>query len=240
MRSLANDDLMMAQGAVATDAERAALALRADIVRGVLAPSAKLKMRELTARYGLGASPLREALSRLAAEGYVTLESQKGYRVPPLSAEHLDDITRSRQHIECEAFRLAIEHGDARWEAGIVAQFHLFEQAVQRVAKSRRRLDEGYEAAHFAFHRSLLAACPLPSLLAFSELLYRQGARYRHLMMRALEPNAHLIAAHGRLKSLALARKTPAAVAALRQHIAIPAAQLARQLNAAAKPRRAA
>jgi DNA-binding GntR family transcriptional regulator len=149
-----------------------------------------------------------------------------------LSAEHLDDVTRSRQLIECEAFRLAIAHGEAAWEASIAGTFHVLEQSIRQAAKARRGLDDGYEAKHFTFHRALLGACPLPSLLTFSELLYRQGSRYRHLMTRRLLPSDDLIDEHARLKTLALQRKTSAAVAALRDHIAIPAARLARQLEA--------
>ena len=151
-----------------TEAERAAEALRRDIVSGAWAPRTKLKMRELTERYGTGASPLREALSRLAAEGYVVQESQKGYRVPPLSAADLDDITQSRQIIECEAFRLAIRHGGPAWEAGIVAAFHLLEQALRSSNPSDTGLDETFETAHHSFHRALVSACPLPSLLGLS------------------------------------------------------------------------
>lgn len=44
-----------------------------EILRGNLAPKSKLKIRELSARYGIGASPLREALSRLVPAGLVTL-----------------------------------------------------------------------------------------------------------------------------------------------------------------------
>ena len=61
--------------------------LRHDIVAGVLKPDTKLKMRELKARYGMGGSPLREALAQLAARGLVSQEPQRGFRVPALSPQ---------------------------------------------------------------------------------------------------------------------------------------------------------
>src|SRR5271157_1164652 len=53
-------------------------------------------------RRDLGSEPgaVREALSRLSAEGLVIAESQKGYRVAPLSADELLDLTEARVEIE--------------------------------------------------------------------------------------------------------------------------------------------
>src|SRR5262245_960453 len=91
-----------------TASEEALALLRRDIVSGALEPDSKLKMRVLKERYGIGSSPMREALAQLAAQGLVHQFSQKGFRVPPLSAAHLADITRSRQLVETEAVKLAI------------------------------------------------------------------------------------------------------------------------------------
>jgi len=215
-----------------TDAVRAFHLIRSDIISGALAPDTKLKMRELKTRYGFGASPLREALSQLAAQGFVAQMSQRGFRVPPLEAAHLDDITRSRQLIEGEAFRLAIEAGDAEWEARIVSAFHVLERETRRLMRQRLPLDDAYEEAHSRFHRALVDACPLPSLKAFSELLYIQGTRYRMLMSQSLSANAKLLAVHENLKTLALARRADDAVAALTAHIEVPADMLLKKLDA--------
>src|SRR5437870_4558790 len=95
-------------GQDATASEAAVRLLRRDIVSGALEPDSKLKMRVLKERYGIGSSPMREALAQLAAQGLVHQASQKGFRVPPLSAAHLADITRSRQLVEAEAVKLAL------------------------------------------------------------------------------------------------------------------------------------
>ncbi|MEX0802363.1 MAG: GntR family transcriptional regulator, partial [Candidatus Binatia bacterium] len=80
-----------------TDADAAVLQLKKDIVSGSLAPNEKLRVRALTVRYGIGASPMREALARLSGSGLVRLEGQKGFRVTPISHADLLDITRTRQ-----------------------------------------------------------------------------------------------------------------------------------------------
>ena len=70
--------------------------LRRDIRIGRLAPGEKLRIDALRAIYEIGASPLREALNRLSAEGLVVQEDQRGFRVPPVSIEDLLELTRTR------------------------------------------------------------------------------------------------------------------------------------------------
>src|SRR5262245_46153853 len=85
--------------------------LREEIIRGHLAPSQKLRIEHLRKAYGFGASGLREALSRLVADGLVECEPQRGYWVAPISREELHDITTARKTIEVEALRQSMVHG---------------------------------------------------------------------------------------------------------------------------------
>jgi DNA-binding GntR family transcriptional regulator len=92
-----------------------------DIVAGALKPDAKLRIEELKERYDMGASPLREALFRLASLGFVTNSTRRGFRVAPMSRSDLEDITLVRQTIEAAALRRAMVSGSDDWEVGIVA-----------------------------------------------------------------------------------------------------------------------
>ena len=74
-----------------TLAEKAYDALRHDIIRGELPPGRPLRLSDLSERYEMGFSPLREALNRLQAERLVTAESLRGFRVAPLSLDELLD-----------------------------------------------------------------------------------------------------------------------------------------------------
>ena len=94
----------------------------------------------------------------LAAEGFVVFEGQKGFSVPPVTRAHLLDITRSRQFVEPEALRQAMEAGDAAWEDGIVASLSLLGREVARRTAEPAWLD-AYEAKHHRFHHALIAAC---------------------------------------------------------------------------------
>ena len=205
-----------------------ALALRhltRDILAGVLPPDHKLKIKELSGRYAIGPTPLREALSQLAARGLVAQEGQKGFRVPPVTREHLLDITHTRQVVEAEALRLALQQGDRAWEDEIVASFHLFRREVERHEPGERWLD-AYEARHHRFHRALIAACPYATLRSFCDDLYSQKTRYRRFLKSLDESQDIVVATHERLMNLALARGVEAAVHEIKQHIGVTAQQL--------------
>ncbi|MCK8784093.1 GntR family transcriptional regulator [Roseomonas sp. NAR14] len=218
-----------------TLAESAARRLRRDILAGSLPPAARLRLRDLSAQYGLGATPLREALSRLAAEGLVTLEGQKGFSVPPVTRAHLLDITRSRQVAEPEALRLAMAEGGAAWEDGIVATLSLLRHEVGRRAPESTAWLDRYEARHHAFHRALIAGCGLPSLRRFCDDLYVQKTRYRRVTGSAYADWPAVQAAHEGLAAAALARD-PGAPALLSRHIGTTADQLLALLGEAPLP----
>jgi DNA-binding GntR family transcriptional regulator len=201
-----------------TLSEAAARRLRHDIVGGGLPPATRLRLRDLSARYGVGATPLREALARLAAEGFVLLEGQKGFSVPPVTRAHLLDITRSRQVVEPEALRLAMEHGRAAWEDDIVASLSLLRHEITRRDPASEEWLDAYEARHHRFHRALIAACPLPSLLRFCDDLYLQKTRYRRLMETAHQDWARMLDVHETLAGAVLAR-SPDALPLLAAHI---------------------
>ena len=215
-----------------TLSEAAARRLRQDILGGGLPPASRLRLRDLSARYGLGATPLREALARLAAEGFVVLEGQKGFSVPPVTRAHLLDVTRSRQIVEPEALTLAMQAGGAAWEDEIVTALSLLRHEIgRRDAASEAWLD-AYEARHHRFHRALIAACPLPSLLRFCEELYLQKTRYRRLMETAHQDWGRLQAVHEALAEAVLARREEAP-ALLAAHIGATAEIVLRLLGEA-------
>lgn len=199
--------------------------LTRDILAGVLPPDHKLKIKELSGRYSIGPTPLREALSQLAARGLVAQEGQKGFRVPPVTRAHLLDITHTRQVVEAEALRLALQQGDRAWEDEIVASFHLFRREVEHHEPTERWLD-AYEARHHRFHRALIAACPYASLKSFCDDLYSQKTRYRRFLKSLDQSQDLVVSAHERLMSRALTRSVDAAIDEIKQHIGVTAQQL--------------
>src|SRR5947208_17059732 len=100
----------------ATLTERAAMLVEQDILAGYLAPGSRLGIVDLVQRYEIGATPLREGLSRLMSRGLIVGIGQRGFRVAEVSREDLADIPCMRTAVEIEAVRLAILHGDRAWE----------------------------------------------------------------------------------------------------------------------------
>ncbi len=94
----------------ADDAERATFgvpnyqrvrdAIRSDIARGSLAPNARLKIGELTARYGLSPAPIREALNQLAAEGWVVIHPNRGAQVREIDETFFREMNEVRVALE--------------------------------------------------------------------------------------------------------------------------------------------
>jgi GntR family transcriptional regulator, carbon starvation induced regulator len=220
-----------------TDAASALAHLTRDIVAGVLPPDHKLKVRELVDRYAIGPTPLREALSQLAARGLVAQEGQKGFRVPPVTREHLLDITHTRQVIEAEAFRLAMRHGDRAWEDEVVASFHLLRREAERqdLAEGRDPAEghqateawlDAYEARHHRFHRALIAACPFRTLRTLCDDLYAHKTRYRRFLKSLGGPQGPVIQLHEALMQRALARDEEGGGREIADHIGVTAAQL--------------
>jgi DNA-binding GntR family transcriptional regulator len=74
--------------------------LREDIVHGAFHPGDKLRIEFLKQTYDVGATPLREALYRLSADGFVHVQGQRGFRVADMSLEELKDITNLRVVLE--------------------------------------------------------------------------------------------------------------------------------------------
>jgi GntR family transcriptional regulator, carbon starvation induced regulator len=191
--------------------------LRRDILVGRLAPGEKLRIDALRAAYEVGASPLREALNRLSAEGLVTQEDQRGFRVPPVSLEDLKELTRTRCWLNEVALRESIAQGGTAWEERVVLTHHrLSRTPVPNDAAAK--LDSEWERRHREFHAALLSACGSRWLTGFCESLFDQADRYRYLSLYAHE-HRDFVGEHRAIMEAALARNTELAVGLLNQHV---------------------
>src|SRR6476620_9130581 len=70
--------------------------LRRDLIQGSIQPNLPLRIETMRDRYGVGASPIREALNRLASEGLIDQIDKRGFRTWPLTLAELDELTRTR------------------------------------------------------------------------------------------------------------------------------------------------
>jgi GntR family carbon starvation induced transcriptional regulator len=202
-----------------TLSERVAALVEADIVSGALAPGSRLAIADLAAHYGIGATPVREGLSRLIARGLIVAIGQRGFRVSEISRGDLEDITRLRILIECEALRESMDRGDSAWEGAIVAALHRLRRYAEQNSQGLREGGAEFDTLHKGFHTTLIAECGSPRMLAAHSDLYDQAYRYRRIMMRTFEEADDFVDSHRVLADLVISRRGAEALEKLAAHL---------------------
>jgi GntR family transcriptional regulator, carbon starvation induced regulator len=150
--------------------------LRNDIIACTIRPGSKLRFETLRAVYNVSFSTLREGLSHLASESLVIADGQRGFRVAPVSAKELLDLTNARVLIEREVLRLAILRGDEAWRTEVLGAFHRLDRQPDQ-----RSTSPEWAQAHAAFHAAMAASCNSPVLLEIRSNLFDRAHRYRRL-----------------------------------------------------------
>lgn len=100
-------------GAALSLSDRAANRIRELIVTLELPPGAPISERELMERLGLGRTPVREALRKLAQEKLVEVYPRRGIVVAPVDVGDLGSLSEARITLESFAARLAAERANA-------------------------------------------------------------------------------------------------------------------------------
>lgn len=191
--------------------------IRHDIIFGELAPAAKLKLDALKERYGASVSTLRETLNRLASEGFVDAEEQRGFFVRPVSPDDLVEIANLRILLECSALESSIPAGDTEWEGNVVAAYHklhLIEKKMQSGDHSETELWKRYD---WEFHQALISACNSSNLLSLHATIFDKYLRYQMLILTFRGADASK--EHRQMLDAALARDVSKTKELLEAHI---------------------
>ncbi len=191
--------------------------IKHDIIFGELAPGTKLKLEALRTRYAAGVSTLRETLNRLASDGFVAAEEQRGFFVTPVSREDLIEIANLRVLLECHALRESVENGDADWEGNVVAAHHKLHLMEKRMLSGDESEKETWKRCDWEFHLALIQACNSRNLLGLHSTLYDKYLRYQMLVLTYR--GAVAVVEHKEIFDAALARDTATATRALERHI---------------------
>ncbi len=197
--------------------------MRADILSTRLLPGQKLHIARLAKQFSVSLAAVREALSRLVADGLVQASDQRGFRVSPVSLADLADVTQSRIDIEGLALRRSIERGDASWLAGVETSWESLRAVPYRYPDDPTQHYEEWVVRHRIFHRALVNACGSPWLLGFRDVLHEQSERYRRLSIRRQVDDAprDVEAEHAAIVKAVVGRDADAAVIALSKHFTI-------------------
>lgn len=174
-------------------------ALRAALVTGELRPGEVYSAPVLGERFGVSATPVREAMQQLALEGAVEVVPNRGFRVVERGDRELAELAEVRALIEVPVWlRLARTVPAERW-----AELRPLAEATARAASSG--CPATYAEADRAFHRAVLA------LAGNEELVRIAGDVHR----RAQWPPAGSPAARGRADLVADAHEHTALLDAL-------------------------
>ncbi|MBC7207207.1 MAG: FCD domain-containing protein [Methyloversatilis sp.] len=193
--------------------------LRRDIIEGRHPPGTKLRVEHLKDAYEVGAGTLREALALLVSDSLVVAQGQRGFRVAPISLADIEDITRTRVMLECEALRQSITNGDETWEGNLVSAFHLLTRAEEKLAGDVDGSVNEWEERNRVFHETLIGACTSRWIRHFLAILYRQSERYRRISVlnRPVPQDVH--EEHEQIFKAAIARDADEATRVLSGHI---------------------
>jgi DNA-binding GntR family transcriptional regulator len=190
--------------------------LKQDILTTELPPRTKLGVEFVCDRYGFGTSPVREALTRLVGEGFVTRIDGRGFSVAGVSVEEYIELTETRCWLEEVALRKAMAKGGPEWEERIVLAFHRFSRLSRPAEGTKLSNNIEWVERHKAFHDALISACGSRWLLSYCHQLREQTYRYRRIS--AAERPGGALNEHERLMKVVLDRDPSIAVPLLMEH----------------------
>lgn len=151
-----------------TQAEEIYGRLKFDLMTGALLPGQKLSIRSLSGETGAGASPVREALKRLASERALEGDAKRPYVVPTLSDRRAVDLFNLRALLECEAAALALP----RFAPTLLPGLRIARIAMEAALQAG---DLGaYMRQNHTFHFLIYEQCGNADMIAMIEQLWMQ------------------------------------------------------------------
>lgn len=198
--------------------QRVYLTLRRDIITGRLAPGLRLKIDQLRANYGVGTSPLREALSLLTSDYLVERIDQRGFRVSQISQHEFAELLKTRCWLEERALRESMANSTEQWEEQLVLTNYRLSRITRLAENEGSSANPGWERAHRLFHEILISRCGSSLLIKYCSQLYDQNVRYRQLCAATAYPDRDVTEEHSAICDAVLARDPDLAVRLLLSH----------------------
>jgi len=188
-------------------------ALRDDIAAGVLAPGERLDEVKLTARFGVSRTPVREALSRLVAQGILIPGEKRGVRVAQYSREELAQVFEAMDEIEAACARIAAQ----RLTLLARVEIELAQSACIAAAETGESL--AYQRANEDLHETIYAATGNPYIAELAREFRRRTGPFR---AKKFASKADLIASaqsHEKLIASIFSEDSEAASDGMRAHM---------------------
>lgn len=200
--------------------------LRRDISLGVLKPGIKLNIEALKRKFDVSHPSVREALSLLVGEGYVSFEEMKGFRVLTSSQNEVMDGRRVRAELEALAFEWAVQRTTVDWRSSVVAAHYALSEVERKMPVDPFDAVLEWDDRNKNFHLAIAANSGSPKVIELISVQYDQSRRYRlmaHANERSEAARSRWVAKsaqeHDALKEAVLSGDIKAGCAILRGHI---------------------
>ena len=201
-------------------ADRVTDELRRAILAHEFLPGDRLAAAALAERFAVSPTPLREAFARLAGEGWVTYQPQRGVRVAEVRVEEMLEIYELRSLLEPMALRRSVVAGDEEWRDEVTSAHRLMEEAADGpLADLDGAAYARYEELHVRFHRITLSRCGSAWLIRLTDLLGDQSRRFRRLSLPIRTRFGSVCDEHRAIADACAAADPDAAVSALGAHL---------------------
>jgi DNA-binding GntR family transcriptional regulator len=193
--------------------ERAYVQLRDRIVTLRLAPGTVLREDELMSELGIGRTPLREAIKRLALENLVAVQPRSGTYVTSVDAADIVHISEVRAELEAQAAELAARRMDGavreRAEA-LLAEVRELERTAD--ADALMKLDE-------EIHRVAWEGSQNPYLVETLERYFALSLRVWYVVLDRVPGLGAAVFDHARLLEAMLGGDAVRARDLMREHV---------------------
>lgn len=187
--------------------------LRREIITGRFPPRTMLSEQELSNRYHVSRTPVREALIKLAEENLVEIYPQYGSFIAPIRLRDLLDSQFVREALECAAVELAVE----RITAAQVKELKLVLERQRRLHRAGNR--ENFFAADEQMHALIMKIAGRANAWRHVENAKAQMDRVRHLIMRNPQKLMSIIVEHEAIVDRIAHRDVAGAQQAMRNHL---------------------
>lgn len=187
--------------------------LRREILDMVLRPGVALSEKDLTTRFGMSRTPVREALIRLKEEGLVEIFPQAGTFVARIPVGAIPEAVFIRQALECatvEVLAQAASADDIARLDATIAQLHEAHEANDQ---------ERFHLADEAFHEVLAEEAGYPGVWKLAHAAKSQIDRCRRMTLPVPGRMAMVIREHLAIVDEIRRHDATAAVGAMRQHL---------------------
>jgi len=204
--------------------------LKQAIIRGELTGGQRLRIDELSMKYGVSNTPIRDAFRHLASLGFVENIPRRMVIVREISLKEIEDIYAIQSVLEGLAADLAVRLcGDEDVET-LTRLFRRMEECVPRGDA------EGYSTADVEFHALFLRLCGNLRLVQMVENTRDHIARFRFIMLRHPGRLDESIEEHRRIVAGFRARDAEVANREVKNHILVSAELLKRIIGRKGAP----